>query len=206
MGFKAPVYHLPNPVFNTGKPISPPEPEKLVVYAGRLSHEKGLHTLLSAAQSVGVRFLIIGDGNQKEDLQHRIDKEHITNVTLCGYMEKHQIGQMIQRASLVVVPSEWYENCPYAVTEAFAAGKPVIGSHLGGIPELVRNGHNGLTFPPGNAAALTGALKELIRHPDKTRKMGQAAKKFADTILHPRRYYAELMKIYHKTIQKHEKN
>ncbi len=206
MGFSSPIYHLPNPALNTGKSIPPSEPERLVVYTGRLSYEKGLHTLLSAAKSVESQFLIIGEGNQKKALQHRIDKERITNVTLCGYMEKHQVHQIIQRASLVVVPSEWYENCPYAVIEAFAAGKPVIGSHIGGIPELVRNGYNGLTCPPGNAAALADALKEVIRHPDKARKMGQAAKKFAETILHPRRYYAGLMKIYHRTVHDHEKN
>lgn len=65
----------------------------------------------------------------------------------------------------VVLPSEWYENGPYSVMEALAAGKPVLGSRIGGIPELVKDGQTGFTFEAGSAEALAGAVEKLLALP-----------------------------------------
>ena len=69
---------------------------------------------------------------------------------------------MIDRAAVVVVPSEWYENCPMSVLEAMAYGKPVVGSRMGGIPELVEDGKTGLLFEAGNVNELTSVLDRLM--------------------------------------------
>jgi glycosyltransferase involved in cell wall biosynthesis len=72
-----------------------------------------------------------------------------------------------------VVPSTWYENQPMAVLEALAVGLPVIGSDLGGIPELIDAGQDGLLVPPGDDKALATAMGELLGDPTRAFSMGQ---------------------------------
>ena len=74
--------------------------------------------------------------------------------------------RLLAQADAVVVPSTWYENSPLTVHEAFLAGVPVIASDHGGLRELVRDGHSGLTFRPGSAASLRAAIQKLVRNPN----------------------------------------
>jgi len=203
MGFQGKLYHLPNPVFPPPPSGGKPERKPLVIYTGRLSREKGLGTLLSAFKSMDISGLIIGEGDQKAMLKQRIEREGIQNIKLCGYTTKPEMQRIRERASLVAVPSEWYENCPYAVTEAFAAGKPVAGSHIGGIPELIEEEKTGMTFPPGDCQALQKILEELQLKPEKFRQMGKNAERFAENHLNPQRYYEKLMNIYERAVKEH---
>ncbi len=102
----------------------------------------------------------------------------------------------------VVIPSQWYENYPRSVIEAFALGKPVIGSRIGGIPELVRDGETGLTFEPGNAEDLRAKVKLLISNPDMVSEMGRTARRFVEEKLNPEIHYQGLMKIYELAVEK----
>ena len=102
----------------------------------------------------------------------------------------------------VVLPSVWYENNPRSVIESFALGKPVIGSRIGGIPELVQDGITGLTFEPGNPRSLREKIEALIREPDKFIEMGKNARRLVETKLNPEVHYQELMKIYSMAIEK----
>ena len=75
------------------------------------------------------------------------------DVELLGFRSGHELAAAVQASAAVVMPSICHDNCPLAVIEAMAWGKPVIGSRVGGIPELVRDGHEGVLVPHGDVRA-----------------------------------------------------
>ena len=103
---------------------------------------------------------------------------------------------MIDRAAVVVVPSNWYENCPMSVLEAMAYGKPVVGSRMGGIPELVEHNKTGILFDAGSVVELTAALDKLMASPELRKQMGTEARKRVVDKFSLSQHNAELIKIY----------
>lgn len=96
----------------------------------------------------------------------------------------------------VVLPSEWYENNPRSAIEAFALGKPVVGSNIGGIPELVRNTKTGLIHEPGNAVDLRNQLVKLMQNPSEIQRMGRNARRLVLEELNEEVHYNKLLEIY----------
>jgi glycosyltransferase involved in cell wall biosynthesis len=181
-----------------------------VAYIGRLSPEKGLITLLKAAKLLmnkgkKVQFNIIGDGPLMNKLQEKVRADQINNIRFLGYMKHKELYQEVRKSIAVVIPSEWYENNPMSVIEAFALGRPVIGSRLGGIPELVKDYERGLTFEPRNPEDLYLKIKFLVDNPDKSEMMGEKAKLFVEKELSPEKHYYRLMKIYNNILELHKK-
>ena len=103
---------------------------------------------------------------------------------------------------LVVLPSECYENNPRSIIEGFALGKPVVGARIGGIPELVRDNENGLTFESGNYEDLKSKIIHLVQNPNKITEMGKRARKFVEIELNEEKHYKELMDIYNSISHK----
>jgi len=176
--------------------------EDAVVYFGRLSPEKGLFTLLQAARNLPAQVKIIGDGPLRQVLEERVAQEGLANVDFLGYRSGQDLQEAIRSAAAVVLPSEWYENNPRTVIEAFALGKPVIGSRIGGIPELVRDGETGFTFEPGNAEDLREKIVLLARSPRLAEEMGRRAREIVEEELSPERHYEGLMQIYRRAAEK----
>ena len=106
----------------------------------------------------------------------------------------------IGAARAVVLASECYENNPLALVEAFALGKPAIGSRIGGIAELVKDGITGLTFNPGDSDDLMVKLKFFRENPDEATRMGINARAFVESELDPEKYYRTLMDLYHRVL------
>ena len=132
-----------------------------VLYAGRLSREKGLGTLLAALRLLpGARVMVAGEGPERAALE-AAQAEGVA-VTLLGYLSGDALHEAVRRARVVVVPSEWYENLPFAVLEAMALGRPVVGARIGGIPELVEHGVTGYTFAPRDVEGLAQALARVL--------------------------------------------
>ena len=130
--------------------------EDYVLYFGRYSAEKGIKTLLEACSLLPeISFHFAGKG----PLESEIKK--FANIKLCGFLAGKQLEKEIAQARFVVVPSEWYENCPFTVMEAQLCGTPVLGSDLGGIPELLEEGTTGELFESGNIQALTEKIRFL---------------------------------------------
>jgi glycosyltransferase involved in cell wall biosynthesis len=201
MGFKKDITHLPNFIdikkFEQIKGDKEDKHNNSIVYFGRLSSEKGLWTLLKAAKSLnGIEIKIIGDGPIKNTLEEKVKREGIDNINFLGYMKGEYLYKEIVKSKTVVMPSEWYENNPMSVIEAFALSKPVIGSRIGGIPELVRDNETGFTFESGNAEDLSEKIKELLGNTSLLRKMGENARRFVETELNPEKHYQRLMEIY----------
>ena len=198
MGFTKSISYVPNPIFPDEFKCSYEGETKTLMYFGRLSYEKGLHTFLKAVKGIDADCQIHGQGPLEHELKKLKQKEALNNVTFYGHSGKEKIRGYLTKALFVVVPSEWYENSPYAVTEAFASGKPVIGSRIGGIPELVVDNETGLTFQPGNERELRSHILHLLNNPDKIHKMGQKARKVAEDKLNPSSFYDRLFSIYEK--------
>ena len=153
-----------------------------VLFLGRLSREKGVETLLRAHEAAGAQeaaggwdLVIAGDGPLAGDLQRRY-----RNARFVGQLSGKALKATIAGASAIVVPSEWYENCPMSVLEAMAAGKPVVASRIGGIPELVLDGETGALFEPGNAAELQWRLTRLMGDAALRARMGAAGRQRAE--------------------------
>ncbi|MFA5362079.1 MAG: glycosyltransferase [Candidatus Omnitrophota bacterium] len=201
MGFKGKIVHLPNFV-ETGKanPVYGGD-GKTIVYLGRLSPEKGLLTLLDAVKGLpGISLNMLGGGPMKPLLEEKIKKENIANAFLLGYKSGAELQAEVEKAMFVVLPSECYENNPRCILEAFAQGKPVIGSNIGGIPELIKENVTGMTFKPADTEELRAKIWLLSRNPGKIVEMGKECLRTVEDDFSPRRYYEGLKKIYAKAM------
>ncbi len=176
------------------------DPDDYGVCFGRLSVGKGLGTLVAALQRApGLRFKIVGSGPMKGELMERA--AGLPNVEFTGYMTGERLHRVVSDALFAVVPSECYENSPLAVYEAFALGTPVVGSTIGGIPELVVDGETGLHFPTGDAAALAEAMTALMSDRRRAVEMGHAARRRVETEYGPLRHYESITSIYERVTQ-----
>lgn len=160
-------------------------------YVGRLSHEKGVATLIEAAARLPYKLKVIGGGPLLEQL--KIKNEQLKgNVELLGYRQWEEIKEIAGRARFTVIPSEWYENNPLSVIEAECIGTPVLGARIGGIPELIEEGVSGMTFESGSADDLTEKIKAMFAAKFDYKAIVDVAMKRYNA----ENYYGEIMKCY----------
>ena len=162
-----------------------------LLYFGRIEKLKGLETLINAAAQTGDQLKMAGTGSWSGQLQAQIKGQ--SNIDFVGFKNGQELARLIARARAVVVPSEWYENCPMSLLEAKAYGKPIIGARIGGIPELVREGVDGFLFTPGNIAELKNALGALDKNCE---LFGQNARKDVEARFSPTTYLDALLHHY----------
>ncbi len=212
MGFKKGIDYLPNFIdtekFNKYFEDKSIPQEKSIVYFGRLSPRKGIWSLLKATRELlsedkDLILKIVGEGEIKKELEKKVKAEGIDNVRFLGYMKGDALFREVKKSLAVILPSEWYENNPISVLEAFALEKPVIGSRIGGIPELVIDGITGYTFEPGNAEDLKDKIELLLSDREKISVLGRNARDLVKTKYNSRVYYNGLMSIYEKALMRH---
>lgn len=146
------------------EPSAPPA-EPSVLYVGRMTPIKGVDTVLDAAlQLPEVTFHFCGTGEYADVLAKRA--ETAENVVYHGYVTDDELSDLRRRATVGVVPSVWPENSPLTIYESFAAGLPIVGSDVGGIPELVTPGETGALYEPGDPADLVAAIRRAISDGD----------------------------------------
>lgn len=133
-----------------------------VLFAGRLSPEKGIPELVAATE--GLNLVVAGDG----PLRHLVPDA-------LGFVPHDELERLYARAAVVVLPSH-REGLPLCVLEAMAHGRPVVASAVGGIPELVEDGVTGYLVEPGDVAGLRAAIERLLADPALRRRMGRAAR------------------------------
>lgn len=154
------------------------EAQDYFLFAGRLAPEKGLVTLIHAASKAGVKLVIAGTGPDEAEL-HALVKALDADVTFAGYVSGEKLHRLIGEARALVLPSEWYENAPVSILEAYALGTPVIGARIGGIPEMIREGETGWTAEAGNASDLAAQLGKMAELPlAKRNHMGLAGREW----------------------------
>jgi glycosyltransferase involved in cell wall biosynthesis len=129
------------------------------VYFGRLTGEKGLATLIKASVSADVRVQIIGTGPEEANLKS-LASQLGARVEFPGYLSGEALFDRLRAARAIVLPSEWYENAPISLLEAYATGKPVIGANIGGIPETITE-ERGRLFEAFSTNSLAEVLTEF---------------------------------------------
>jgi glycosyltransferase involved in cell wall biosynthesis len=165
------IRHLPNGVA-LGDMGPRPAADAPIVFAGRLAPEKGLDDVLAVARLLPTRrFRLLGSGPDEA----RLRRDAPPNVTLLGSVDADTVARELRAAAVVLVPSRWPENDPYAVIEAQMAGRVVIASAVGGIPEQVRHRVDGLLVPPGDVATMRGAIEEVLADPARAYEIGAEA-------------------------------
>lgn len=176
-----------------------------VAFAGRMSREKGVDTLLAAAARVPeVRFRLAGDGpllDEGPSAKPINSAEKPDNTQWLGRLSSPEVAAVYRGARFVVVPSTCYEMCPLVISEAMSHGLPVIASRVGGLPELVDDGVTGLLFERGNAQDLAAKIRWLWQRPDVCREMGQRGREKALRKYGEENYYHRLMNIYERAIE-----
>jgi len=187
--------HIPNFVdverFAADRPIG-----DRFVYCGRLQNLKGVETLVRAAAVAKRPLTIVGSGPEERRLR-TLSAELRADVEFLGHLPKEALAGVVQSARAVVVPSEVNENSPLALLEGYAAGRPVIGARIGGIPELVREEETGVLFPSGDVEALAAALDRLTSLPDmRLSEMGAAGRRWVEQDFTATRYRNRLLDLY----------
>lgn len=142
-------------------------------YLGQLTPHKGIHTLITAFNKLGVKstegeLIIYGDLTREPNYVKRLREIASSNpsIIFAGPYTSQDLGGVLNSLDILVVPSEWFENRPTVILEAFAKHIPVIASNIGGIPELINNGENGLLFEAGNVQGLADQMRRLLKEPD----------------------------------------
>ena len=164
------VVHIPN--FVQGKPYvgAADQNNAKLLFIGRLSKEKGVSCLLRAMPLVlatcpDASLTIIGGGPEKRSLEILSDKLNIKKkVCFKGVMENEKIGKYLEDSTVFVLPSLWMENCPVAGLEALSFGIPIIGSDIGGIPEIIRDVETGLLFRRDDYDDLADKICMLLKN------------------------------------------
>lgn len=154
---KCPVIHMTNFLPEGTEYKKSAEQGNYFLYFGRLSREKGILTLVRAyAQAkVEMPLHIVGTGPVQAQIEHLIKEKGLQNrIKLLGFKFGQELRDIVANARCVCLPSEWYENGPYSIMEAQAAGRPVIVSGNGGLPELIEEGATGYIVNPQNVKDL----------------------------------------------------
>ncbi|HZU20817.1 MAG TPA: glycosyltransferase family 4 protein [Gaiellaceae bacterium] len=147
-------------------------PAGTFVFVGRLTEQKALPVLLDAVDRVdGARLVVVGDGPERERLERRASKR----VTFTGPLPRAEVLAQLAGARAAVLSSAW-ENLPHAAVEALAVGTPVVATAVGGVPEVVTDGSNGLLVPPNDADAFANALRRLLVDDDLHARLAANAK------------------------------
>jgi glycosyltransferase involved in cell wall biosynthesis len=191
------VVHLDNFLPAASRREATP-PGRSLLYIGRLIEEKGISTLLKAAELWGeIPLVIAGDGPMRSNVEEacRLNR----NISFVGQVGEQDLQALKGNALAVLVPSTWYENQPFSVLEAFAACRPVVASELGALPELIgEEEERGLLFQPGDPQALAAAVRRLWAQPALAETMGVAAGAFVRERFSSNRHYEGLMQLYRR--------
>ena len=167
------------------------------LYVGRLSVEKGIHTLIAASKEFAGPLRIAGAG----PLEDTVRSAAHSRIEPLGWLDEASVSREMLRAGYLVVPSWTYESFGLVIAEAYAHGLPVIASRLGSLAEIVEDGVTGLHFTPGDPADLAAKARWAADNPDAMAKMGEAARRRYEERYTPGANLALLIAIYEEAIE-----
>ena len=164
----------------------------VLAFAGRITRQKALATGLAAlAQVEGVTLLVAGDGPDLADVRGEVQARGLEErVCFLGPLDRDGVLTLFRAADAALLTSSW-ENFPHTVVEALSVGTPVVATAVGGVPEVVSDGVNGLLVPPGDVRALAAAMRRVVADDDLRARLAAAAAASVDE-LRPERLYERL--------------
>ncbi|MDH4195566.1 MAG: glycosyltransferase family 4 protein [Nitrospirota bacterium] len=180
--------------------------DPMVVYAGRLTREKGVDVLLRAFKSVrnkvpNAQLLIAGSGREEEALRTLVQGLGLGNaVSMSGHLTRNELETRAREAWVQVVPSRWAEPFGLVAVEAMMRGRAVVASATGGLQEIVEQGRTGFLVPPDNAEALAEKLLVLLLDRRLAETMGEAARGVAQVRWSLARQVEEFVAVYEQLV------
>ncbi len=182
--------------------------EKVFLYMGRISQEKGLVVAIEAMKLLkqkGIlgewKFIIAGKGPHEKFLHEFVKKNNVEDVVkFVGFCQKggDTWTRLMGTSAVAILPSVWYDNSPIAISESMAFGSPVIVSDCGGTKEMIEDGKSGFIFKTGDVADLANKMQKFINNNELVQSMGEKAKKHIRSLNNEEEYYQKLMEIYKK--------
>jgi len=208
-GARPPVVVIPYSVVQLPARPEMPHAEFVITCIARLHPQKGQPVLIEALAQIvllrpNARLLLAGAGPTRDELEAQVARLGLApHVTFLGVVSRADLPALLARTDVVVLPSYW-EGLPVSLIEALSAGKAIVASRVGGNPELVMDGTNGLLVPPGDAPALAQALLTLSGDPERVRRMGLASRqRFAAGGFAPAAVAAQHLAAYRRAIEVH---
>jgi len=194
--------YLPHPVQVPAEPSSPPD-DGCVLYAGRLSHEKGPLMMLDLAKRLqGAKVVIAGAGPLETQMRRQINRLGLANVELLGWVDRRGMRQLYERSAVVVVPSLCMENSPLTMLEAMAAGRCVVVPDQPPLREWIEDRRTGRTFPTGDADRLCEVVGEVLADSSCRRRMGAAAGRLVSARHRPDEVLERLEELYLQAVRR----
>jgi glycosyltransferase involved in cell wall biosynthesis len=188
--------HVPHFIETAGMQVKS-TPGGGVLVAGRLSSEKGIDVAIRAVGKLdGAMLDVAGTGPDEEPLRRLADSVAPGRVRFHGLVDKAEVERLMLAASVVAVPSRWYENQPMVVLESLARGVPVVGSALGGMPELIEPGVTGDLVPANDPDALASALSRYVTDPERGFGMRARSRAIIETEFSPGRHLERIDAMY----------
>ena len=162
------VHHVPYFAPVDGAAPNGEREREHLVFLGRLTPEKGLTFLLRAMTAVVERFAsvklsLVGDGPQRKELERLVKKLGLkSTIDFTGKVSHERVQELMRTATAGLVPSIWTENSPVSIYESMVAGLPMIGSRIGGIPDLIDDGRTGFLFEPRNETEIATCITRFL--------------------------------------------
>jgi len=179
----------------------------VIGYFARLVPNKGHQYLIDAISKVSkdhpnVKLLIGGDGPLKHELKSLSKQLGVEEkVVFVGKIEHEAVYRLLKCVDIYVFPSS-AELFPYAILEAMAAGKPIVSTPVGGVPEVIKNGETGLLVPPKDQDKLADGIRKLIEKPKEAEQMGRRSRKLIEEKFTLRKIAGDLTKCYEISIRR----
>lgn len=178
---------------------------RLVVAVGRLVSYKGYEVFLRAMQDVDGQAIIIGEGQLRADLDRLAAELGVLDrVKFLGAMEPHEVKQYIHAARVLAFPSVTdAEAFGIVQLEAMSAGKPIVNTDLAtAVPNVARDGREGLTVPPGEPVAFAAALRRMLDEPDFAARLGAAGKERAHAEFSQPLFLSRMEEVYNEAARR----
>lgn len=166
-----------------------------IVYVGRLDELKGIKILLEAWKIMGTEapdLLICGTGPLKRWCERYISDNHLLKVQMKGLLPNDEVKKIIAQSKALILPTQWYEGFPMTIVEAFSVGVPVIGSDIGNVGILIKEGTNGWKFQHSSPEALASAVQKCMK--EQIKKLDYKDTEIVSSELN----YRALLEIYQK--------
>ena len=175
-----------------------------ILYFGRYAREKGVLTILKAYAKMQCKekLVLVGKGSEEEKIRKFVSENNLENrVQINGAIFGEEMDRIIERAKVVLVPSEWYENGAFVALQALAKGKIVVASDIAGLSEIIQDGKTGFFAEPGNSDSFAVAIQRALDlSDDEYKKMSRNIVEYAKKRCDAKQYVEKLCNIYNKLI------